>query len=103
MARVLAWNEVSTSGTRAMTLHQLPGVPVAVPGSATGSRSPNRRSYASRTWGAASERGTWRRRVICDLLRDRPVPVRTLDELCGTGARHRRYWAGEVQPSRRLG
>src|SRR5688500_14798559 len=38
-----------TSGELAKTVHQSPGVPVAVPGSATGSRSPKRRWYIDRT------------------------------------------------------
>src|SRR6186713_3103996 len=58
------WKYVSTSGTSEMTVHQLPGVPVAVPGSATGSRSPNMRSYAASAGGDASERGTSRSRGI---------------------------------------
>ena len=33
----------STAGAWANTVHQLPGVPVAVPGSTTGSRSPKSR------------------------------------------------------------
>src|SRR3954465_756474 len=51
----------STSGELANTVHQSPGVPVAVPGSATGSRSPKSRLYIDWTIGAvASERGICR-------------------------------------------
>jgi hypothetical protein len=47
------------SGASANTVHQSPGVPVAVPGWLTGSRSPNRALYILKTIGAvASERGT---------------------------------------------
>src|SRR5476649_2280960 len=49
------------SGASANTVHQSPGVPVAVPGWLTGSRSPNRALYILSTIGAvASARGTWR-------------------------------------------
>lgn len=45
-------------------VHQFPGVPVAVPGSPTGSRpGPTAKSYMAPTMGAvASSRLTWRRR-----------------------------------------
>src|SRR5580692_11339779 len=49
------------SGASANTVHQSPGVPVAVPGWLTGSRSPNSALYIRSTIGAvASARGTWR-------------------------------------------
>src|SRR5688572_230582 len=51
------------SGTAANTVHQSPVVPVGVPGSATGSRSPNMRSYMeSTTLSVTSARGICRRR-----------------------------------------
>src|SRR5215218_7351120 len=57
------------SGTRAKTLHQFPGVPVAVPGSLTGSRLPNICSYmGTTTVGSASARGTCRSRVMAGSL-----------------------------------
>src|ERR1700730_14041945 len=58
------WTACSnTSGTSAKTVHQSPGDPVHVPGSDTGSRPSNRKSYIEATKGAvASSFGTCRSR-----------------------------------------
>ena len=62
-------------GRRGRTpVHQSPGVPVAVPGSATGSRSPKSRSYISWTMGAsASAFVTWWRRGIAQTVSVSPT------------------------------
>src|ERR1700744_1007153 len=62
-----AWR--SAAGACAINVHQLPGVPPTVPGSATGSRSPNMKSYIlSVNSSLTSARGTgFRRGIACPL------------------------------------